>query len=109
MKVIVYAGSEFLTGDDLATALLEYSESLGAAHAAHIVEIPVREPDGSTVGATFLVGPASQIVVKDAPLSGAELSAPDVVAQLQSLTREQRPVMRVASESGEGLHWGEEF
>lgn len=109
MKIIVYAGSEFLTGDDVAAALLDYSESLGAAHAAHIAEIPVREPDGSTINATFLVGPASQIVVKDAPLTGSELTAPAVVAQLKSLTREQRPVMRVASDPREGLNWGDEF
>lgn len=109
MKVIIYAGSEFVTGDDIAAALLEYSESLGEAHSAHIVEIPVRERDGSTVPAAFLVGPASQIVIKAAPDGTPELTSPEVVAKLERMTREQRPVARVAHDDDDQLRWGEEF
>jgi hypothetical protein len=112
MKVIIYAGTEFLTGDDIATALLEYSESLGEAHSAHIVEIPVRESDGSTVPATFLVGPASQIVVKNGPDGEAEITAPEIVAELERMTREQRPVARPPHDQDVAdvqLRWSDEF
>lgn len=87
MQVIFYAGGEFLTGDDIADALLEYSRALGQEDMAQIVDIPVRESDGSTSVARFLIGPASQIVTKSAPGSGEELRDDAVAQMLRARTR----------------------
>jgi hypothetical protein len=87
MRSIVYGGDEFLTGDDIADALLNYSRALGDEDRAEIIEIPVREPDGTVVSAKFLIGPASQIVAKAISGDGPELEDPELVRRLQELTR----------------------
>jgi hypothetical protein len=87
MQKIVYAGGEFLTGDEIATALLEYSRALGQEDTAQIVEIPIVEQDGSRGTAKFLIGPASQIVIKSARTGFEELTDHDVVERLRSLAR----------------------
>lgn len=83
----MYAGGEFLTGDDIADALLEYSRALGEEDQAQLVQIPIREPDGSHTTARFLIGPASQIVAKAVPADAYELVDEEVVARLRGLTR----------------------
>ena len=85
--MIVYAGEEFLTGDEIAEALLAYSRALGNEERAETVEIPVRGSDGSVVSATFLIGPASQIVARELTVEGEELEDPELVRRLQQLTR----------------------
>ncbi|MFS0895205.1 hypothetical protein [Microbacterium sp. 179-I 3D3 NHS] len=89
MQTITYAGDEFLTGDDIADALLAYGRALGDENRAEIVEIPVRDGEGSIETARFLIGPASQIVTR--PSHGAdlgdEIEDPDLVHRLRELTR----------------------
>ncbi|HWS50811.1 MAG TPA: hypothetical protein VN241_07355 [Microbacterium sp.] len=87
MQKIIYAGDEYLTGDEIADALLAYSRALGEEERAEIVEIPVRERDGSVITAKFLIGPASQIVAKAAVGEEAEVEDPALVDRLQKLTR----------------------
>ncbi|WP_372468896.1 hypothetical protein ACCO44_05975 [Microbacterium maritypicum] len=87
MQSILYGGEEFLTGDDIADALLAYGRALGDEERAEIIEIPVREQDGTVVSAKFLIGPASQIVAKAISGSGPELEDPELVRRLQALTR----------------------
>jgi hypothetical protein len=87
MQVIVYAGGEYMTGDEIATALLEYSRALGQEDTAQIVEIPIIADDGSRAEAKFLIGPASQIVTKSVRTGLDELVDPDVVARLRRLAR----------------------
>lgn len=90
--LIVYAGTEFLTADAIALALVDYSQALARVGAAESVEVPVREADGSVRTAIFLVGPASQLVAKEtAPASGEELIDEGVVADLEARTRRLRP------------------
>ena len=98
MKVLMYAGGEYLTGDEIAVALLEYSESLAEVGEAATVEIPI-VARGKRVHATFLIGPASQIVATDLETSDEELVDPAVVDELRLLTRRLRPVGIPADES----------
>lgn len=88
----MYAGGEYLTGDEIAAALLEYSESLAEVGQAATVEIPILSKGGKRVHATFLIGPASQIVATDLETSDGELIDPVVVDELRLLTRKLRPV-----------------
>jgi hypothetical protein len=87
MRMIVYAGGGFVTGDEIATALLQYSCALGQQESAQIVEIPIVDDDGSPGTAQFLIGPASQIVVKSVRSSADELVDADVVNGLRRMTR----------------------
>lgn len=87
MQTIIYGGDAYLTGDDIADALLAYGRALGEEDRAELVEIPVQEPDGGVVTAKFLIGPASQIVVKEVPGRGPELEDPALVERLRTLTR----------------------
>lgn len=89
--VIVYAGTEFLTGDELALALVDFSQALARVGASESIEVPVRDPDGETRPAVFLVGPASQIVAKGVESAGEELIDEGVVDELKARARRLRP------------------
>ncbi|MDQ0729144.1 hypothetical protein [Microbacterium sp. W4I20] len=86
MRIIIYAGDEYLTGDDIADALLDYSRALGDDDRAEIIEIPVRNESGEVVSAKFLIGPASQIVTEAVETPGAELVDTELVGRLRHLT-----------------------
>lgn len=87
MRVIMYGGEEFLTGDEIADAVLAYGRALGQEERAEIIEIPVREDDGSIVAAKFLIGPASQIVAKGVTDRGPEIEDAELVRRLRELIR----------------------
>ena len=92
MKRIIYAGSNFLTGDDIAAALLRYGAALAEVGDAETVTIPAVEEDGSIRAVELLVGPASQIVTIQAGTGATELVDPEVVAEIERRTRRLRPV-----------------
>ena len=94
MRAIHYAGEDLITGTDIADAVLEYAQALAATEAAATVEIPVIGAGGQVVASTFLLGPSSQLIAVEVPdFSGEELTAPEVVAQLEELTAQlKRPV-----------------
>ncbi|MDO8384168.1 MAG: hypothetical protein Q7T17_14465 [Microbacterium sp.] len=98
MKVISYAGGDYLTGDDIAIALLELSRGLANAEASQTVEIPILQNDGSRGTATFLVGPASQIVAVDTKSEFDELVDEDAVAHLKQVQTALNSVARTQSE-----------
>lgn len=111
MKKIIYAGSELLTGDSIAVAVLEYSRSLAEADAAETIEIPIRASDGSDSTATILVGPASQIVAVDYHDHDdrPELDAPEVVERLQHKARQLRPVAGTDDDPRGDSEWADEY
>ena len=92
MKRVIYAGSEFVTGDDITAALLGCGQALAEAGEAEAVTVPTRELDGSVVEITVLIGPASQMVARDADSGGEELIDEVAVARLNSIQRRLRPV-----------------
>jgi hypothetical protein len=88
---VTYAGSEFVTGNDIAAALLGCGQALAEAGEAEAVTVPTREPDGSVGEVTVLIGPPSQMVAHDAD-SDDELVDEAAVARLKSIQRRLRPV-----------------
>ncbi len=94
MKMIVYAGAELLTGDEIALGVLRYCEALAGSVVAEIIEIPVRESDGSLGMATLLVGPSSQMVVKNTTSQWDEVVDLDVMRRLSERTKAQTAVAR---------------
>lgn len=109
MKTILYAGSELLTGDEIADELMSLSQALAEAHAADTVAIPVISPDGRPGIAALLVGPASQIVVLTTSSDQSDLVDADAVARLREKTRRLRPVIGVADDTGDAARWTEEL
>ena len=109
MRVLTYAGSEFLIGNDIAEAVLRYSEALADAHTAGSIEIPVVTANGSVRMATFLVGPASQIVSAQVDSEYEDPVRPDVVERLDSLTRALRPHAVTEAVEPERADWDEDY
>lgn len=91
MKVITYAGARFVAGDAVAVALLRAGRALAEARLAENVEVPIVQADGTRAVATFLLGPASQMVTEDAELPLPEPVEPDAVDRLDALTQRLRP------------------
>ena len=81
-----------VTGDDIAAGVLRYCEALAGSVVAEVIEIPVREADGSISRATLLVGPTSQMVVKEVRSEFEEVVDFDVMRRLGERTRAQRQV-----------------
>lgn len=66
MRRIYYGtGTSFLTGDDIAEAVLEYSWVLAQYSRFDLVRVPTRRPDGSLGSSALLIGPSSQISSED--------------------------------------------
>jgi len=106
VKILTYAGGEYLTGDEIAAAVLDLGEALAEVGTASTVEIPIIVEGGERVSATFLVGPASQIVATQAKESGQELVDRGVVEELHLLARKLRPV---ASPTDQGAPYTDEY
>jgi hypothetical protein len=56
MQRIYYAGEHFLTGTEIANALVSYAAALAQRGSADAIEIPVLHEDGRAVVINFLVG-----------------------------------------------------
>lgn len=82
MDRIHYAGVSFLTGTDIARALLDYAQALAQVGGSATVDIPTVNDDGSRGRSEFLVGPSSQLVSREEPWSADELEDIDLVAYL---------------------------
>ena len=109
MHRVHYAGGSVLTGDAIASALLEYAAALGRHATSATVEIPVREDDGERGIAQVLVGPASQFVSVHEPEALAEIEDRDLVERLATATRELAPVTGSPLFDGESVVPGDDF
>ncbi|MDF2573233.1 MAG: hypothetical protein K0S05_145 [Agromyces sp.] len=94
MDRIYYAGDHFLTGSDIADALVAYAAALGRRGSTNSVEIPVRHPEDGRMGVVnFLIGPASQIVTERVEVDDQhEIVDGELVKRLHELTRELAPM-----------------
>lgn len=91
MKLVIYAGEQYLTGDEIAHALVDYGQALAETGTAESITVPIREADGSDGTAVFLVGPASQIVVKSVTSGQPELVDDQTVELIKARIRRLRP------------------
>lgn len=91
MERIHYAGSSFLTGDQIARALVDFARFLTAHNSSAAVDIPVRRPDGSTARANFLLVPTSQLVSESEASTFGEIVDDDLVKELRDRSSGTRP------------------
>jgi hypothetical protein len=108
VKIIVYAGAELLTGDEIAIGVLRYCEALAGSVVAEVIEIPVREIDGTLGLATLLVGPSSQMVVKNVTSEWDDVVDLDVMRRLRERTSAQRIVADRPPSTDHVIHVGDD-
>jgi hypothetical protein len=95
-------GTSFLTGDDVADAVLEYAWVLAQYGRFDLVRVPTRRADGSDGSSTLLVGPSSQISTEDvaAAEAGDELIAHQFVQSVKERAAHLREPLPVVAFDG---------
>lgn len=96
-RVFFCTGATFVTGDDIADAILEYAWVLAQYGRHDLVRVPTRRPDGSTGRSTLLIGPASQLSSEDAVDVGEELLDRQVVLGLKDRSAHLREPLPVSA------------
>lgn len=109
MKRVIYAGSEFVTGDEIAATLLRCGQALAEAGEAEAVTLPTREPDGSVGEVTVLIGPASQMVARDVHDDSGELVDEAAVERMTSIQRRLHPIATVDPAPSTEVDWEDEI
>lgn len=88
MQRLHYADGSFVTGDDIAEAVVRYARALAQAGTADTVEVPILLEEGGFGRSRLLIGPASQLVLTPADADLPDVVDPTVVAQIEA--RRQR-------------------
>jgi hypothetical protein len=80
MRRIHYSGASLVTGDDIASCLVDYVRALAEAGASAQITLPVRLNDGGVGTATMLIGPTSQLVTVTESSPFEEFDSPELVS-----------------------------
>jgi hypothetical protein len=89
-RIYFCTGTSFLTGDELAGALIEYAWAL-AQHRRHdLVRLPTMTLDGTPGASTLLMGPESQISAEDVGTEFAEVLDAELASNLRERTAQLR-------------------
>ena len=91
MMTLYYTGQSVLLADDVCKALLRYAQALADTQGSDVVTVPVLAPDGQSIQAEFLLGPASQLYATAAGEGHADQSHPGVVEELDRRTQLLHP------------------
>jgi hypothetical protein len=83
MRRVAYAGGSFVTGSEIAEAIMFYAASLGNDDRAAFLTVPTVNEDGERSDALLLIGPASQLLATHSSY-GPELEAPEFVERLRA-------------------------
>jgi len=95
MHRIHYGAVAYITGDEIARAVLDYAALLARGGEAEIVAMPVREPDGALREVRMLVGSALPIAATDiGPGNPEELHDELLIADLGRRTAARRHTVR---------------
>ena len=98
MRRIRYAGESVVTGDAIASLVVDYSEALAKVNTAGTVEIPVLLGDRSVGMATLLLGPASQLIMVPELTESADIVDEELVSTLRQRIEELGPTEAVLTE-----------
>jgi len=88
MKRIHYTDDTWLTGGDIADAIVHYAAALAKRGSSEAVDIPVRTSEGTLDTISILLGPASQLVVEQEDSEYDEIVDELLVARLNKGTAE---------------------
>jgi hypothetical protein len=84
MKSIHYASDVFITGDEIADALVHFAEALARHEMSMAVDVPVQFTSGEVLPVSFLLGPASQLVAVPVPKGDREIIDTELVTWLKT-------------------------
>jgi hypothetical protein len=84
MKLLRTALGSFLTGSEIADAVLSYALALARQGAMDTVDIPYVDAGGFSGRAQFLIGRAAEVQAMDSPNQGPELVDPLTTLSLYS-------------------------
>jgi hypothetical protein len=103
VKEVSYVGDSFITGDDIADAVLEYGVALANAGHADKIAVPGigRDGDGEF---DLLIGPASQLTASHVAHTGPELTDPAFVADIHDRIARQHVRWGIPEQSS-ALDW----
>lgn len=82
MKILITALGSYLTGDEIADAVLEYAQALADERATDVVDIPI-SGDGGSMRLRMSVGWLVQVHAMDAETEGSELTDPATSTRLR--------------------------
>jgi hypothetical protein len=88
VKRISYAEDHFVTGDDIADAVMAYAQVLAMTGRSDTIDVPAVDGGGVPRSFSVLVGPASQMLTSDVltedESNGAEVRDERLVADLEA-------------------------
>ena len=98
---LYFTGQSVLLADDVCDALLRYAQALADTQSSDVVSVPVLTPDGQSIAAEFLLGPASQLYATVAGADAGDHSHPGIVDELARRTRLLHPAAVIAPVEGQ--------
>jgi hypothetical protein len=87
MKNIHYAGDVLMTGDAIADAVVQYAETLAQHETSASINVPVITESGDAMTASFLLGPASQLVAVAVETQFPDPVDPDLLEEIDRRRR----------------------
>lgn len=88
MERVAYAGEQFLTGSDIAHALIAYAQALASVGEAGAVSIPIIDAGGEPGSAEVLLGPASQLIATRVRTDASDPVDAELIETLRQKTAE---------------------
>jgi hypothetical protein len=99
-RVHYCAGSEFVTGSDIAQVLLHYARWVAVRGDVDVIDVPTVTSDGGIGRISLLLTATTQMSAATVEPAGRELTDPEFVGRLRAeVTRLSRPVHAVAAEA----------
>lgn len=84
MKRVAYGGESFITSDEGAAALLDFTASAAMSGVAEVVTLPSVLADGRVVLVNLVIGPSSELITSPVETALAEPDTRDVAAALRA-------------------------
>jgi hypothetical protein len=106
MQRVYYAGAEFFMADAAAEALLDFAALIAGAGKSQRIELPVVDELGEPAIMRAIVGPASQIIARDAQSTSPDPGSDAFVADLEARSKEYRSATAVIGGHATGT-WDE--
>jgi hypothetical protein len=106
-RVYYCAGSSFITGSDIAQALIDYARWVAVRGEVDLVDVPTLTAKGSIGRSTVLLTATTQMSAETMELAGRELTDPEFVGRLRAeVTRLSSPMHSVAAEIAPAATYG---
>jgi hypothetical protein len=113
MQIIHYGEATYVTGDDIAHAVIEYAKALARAESSDTIAMPFRRDEGTDGQLELLIGPASQMVLERTDTVGGEILdqelVDDIMRRVGLLDVDSSDPIRIADQADAALHVPEDL